>query len=152
MPTIITKGDILHSDGIHTFAHGVDVKGAMSAGLSLAFKKRWPAMSDDFQRVAADKAPQLGDLVVWSDGTDTVYSLVIQEALDKKAKMTAFERAMRSLIARAIADERLEIAMGRVGAGPAGLDWTRVKKMLSELTDGSPVSLLIFDQFVRAKT
>ena len=151
MPTINTKGDLLHTDGIRAFAHGCDVGGAMASGLSLAFKKRWPAMHEAFSKRAAEQPLRVGDLVAWTDGTDTVYSLVLQDAPEKPAKMASLERATQALITRAIADERLEIAMGRIGAGPAGLDWTRVKKMFVEVTDGTPVSFLVFDKFVRAK-
>lgn len=152
MPVIFTKGDLLQTPNLHAFAHGCDFTGAMASGLSLAFKKRWPAMFEDVQQRVADRRPQIGDLLVWTDGTDTVYSLVLQETAEKKAKLTAFDRAVQAMI-KAAAEAKIEqIGMGRIGAGPAGLDWLRVKRVLTERTEGAPVTVNVYEQFVRTKT
>ena len=74
MPVIFTKGDLLNTPGIHAFAHTCDLTGAMTAGIWPAFKKRWPAMAEDFARQAAARPLQMGDTFVWPDGTDTVFS------------------------------------------------------------------------------
>jgi O-acetyl-ADP-ribose deacetylase (regulator of RNase III) len=152
VPVIFTKGDLLQTPNLHAFAHGCDFTGAMASGLSLAFKKRWPAMFEDVQQRVADRRPQIGDLLVWTDGTDTVYSLVLQETAEKKAKLTAFDRAVQAMI-KAAAEAKIEqIGMGRIGAGPAGLDWLRVKRVLTERTEGAPVTVNVYEQFVRTKT
>lgn len=149
MPVIFTKGDLLHTDGVRAFAHACDATFAMDKGLSLAFAKRWPALQGELSRVAATRKIEPGDVLAWAAEDVVVYSLVLQRAPDKPAKMAALERALRGLMDQAVADGRLEVAMGRLGAGAPGLDWTRVKKVMTELTADSPVSLLVFEQFVR---
>ncbi|MEY4582054.1 MAG: hypothetical protein RL701_6757, partial [Pseudomonadota bacterium] len=44
------------------------------------------------------------------------------------------------------------IGLPRIGGGPDGLDWTRVRKMLGEISVGHATRLDVFEQFVRAKT
>ncbi len=151
MPIIFTKGDLLHTDGVRTFAHACDATLAFDKGLSLALAKRWPALRDEAARVASTRRLEPGELLSWTDGDVVVYSLVLRRAPDKPAKLAALERALRALLERAAADGRLEIATGRLGAGAPGLDWTRVKKVLTELTASSPVGLLVFEQFVRER-
>jgi hypothetical protein len=41
--------------------------------------------------------------------------------------------------------------MVRIGTGPGGLDWTRVRKMLGEVAAKQPVKLVVFEKFVRAR-
>lgn len=152
MPVIFTKGDLLQTPGLHAFAHGCDLSGAMGSGLSLAFKKRWPAMFAEVQAHIAARRPQIGDLLAWTDGTDTVYSLMLQDSPEKKAKLTAFDRATQAMVKAATEAKIEQIGMGRIGAGPAGLDWLRVKRVLTERTEGAPVTVNVFEQFIRTKT
>lgn len=43
------------------------------------------------------------------------------------------------------------VGLPRIGAGPNGLGWTRVRTMLGEISVGQAVRLDVFEQFVRAK-
>jgi O-acetyl-ADP-ribose deacetylase (regulator of RNase III) len=149
VPVILTKGDLLNTEGLHAFAHTCDLTGAMSSGISLAFKKRWPRMAEDFAEKAAQKPLQMGETLVWTDGTDTVFSLLVQAAPDKVGKNTALDRAVQNMIDAAVAAGIEQIAVSRLGAGPAKLDWTRVKRVLVERAESAPVTLHAFEQFVR---
>ena len=151
MPTIFKKGDILNTEGLHAYAHACNVAGTMDSGISLAFKKRWPAMFDEVQKKIAEKRPQMGDLFTWSDRNVTVFGLVIQESASKKAKMTALSRSLTSLVEHAKTAEIDRVGIGRIGAGAAALDWTRVKKVLADVAEDAPLTLEVFEQFVRAK-
>lgn len=151
MPVHFTKGDFFADDTFHAFAHTCDLGGAMPSGVSLAFKKRWPAMAEDFTRRAAEKPFQMGDVVVWTDGKDTVFSLVIQSAPDKVGKTVALDRAVHGMVEAAVAAGIDQIAVSRLGAGPAKLDWTRVKRVLVDRAESAPVTLHAYEQFVRAK-
>lgn len=123
----------------------------MSSGVSLAFKKRWPAMAEDFAKRAADKPVQMGDVVVWTDGTDTIFSLVVQSAPDKEGKTVALDRAVLGMVEAAIAAKIERVAVSRLGSGSAKLDWTRVKRVLVDRAESAPVTLHAYEQFVRAK-
>jgi O-acetyl-ADP-ribose deacetylase (regulator of RNase III) len=149
VPVILTKGDLLNTEGLHAFAHTCDQSGAMASGISLAFRKRWPKMAEAFAERAAQKPIQMGETLVWSDGVDTVFSLVVQSAPDNGGKNAALDRAVQQMIEAAVAAGIDQIAVSRLGAGPAKLDWTRVKRVLVERAEGAPVTLHAFEQFVR---
>ncbi len=152
VPTIFTKGDILHTDGVRAYAHGCNCAGTMDTGVSVAFKKRWPRMLEAYAQRCAERRPTLGDVFTWSEGTDTVYCLAIQESEAKKATLPALSRSLKTMVELAAKAGIDRIALPRLGAGSAGLDGQRVKRVLAESGAHTSVTLLVFEQFVRART
>jgi O-acetyl-ADP-ribose deacetylase (regulator of RNase III) len=151
MPTRIVKGDLFNTPGIQAFAHGCNCAGTMDAGVSVAFKKRWPAMFADYAARCADGRVHLGDVVVWSEGEVSVYSLAIQEHWKTRAKLAALTRALRRMVSLAEHGGIAQVGLPRIGAGLGGLDWTRVKSVLEEVGGETQVTMVVFEQFVRAE-
>lgn len=151
MTTTFMKGD-LFDDGkdagrAHAFAFGADVTGSMDRGIAVAFAKRWPAFAEAFRAAKL----QIGDVFAWTPGEDVwVYALGLSSG-DKKPKVSALIRALDAMVARATADGVNRIALPRLGAAKDGMDPLRVKKVLTELGEKTPISLVVFEQFVRAK-
>jgi O-acetyl-ADP-ribose deacetylase (regulator of RNase III) len=152
VPTIFTKGDLLNTDGVRAYAHGCNCAGTMDAGVSVAFKKRWPAMLEAYAQRCAERKIKLGDVFAWREGKDTVYCLAIQETHAKKATLPALEQSLQAMVELAIKAKIDRIALPRLGAGTAALDPLRVKRVLTEVGAATDVTLLVFEQFVRAKT
>lgn len=150
MPTALVKGDIFETPGIRAYAFGANTDGTMDVGISSAMKKRWPALADALSAHSADGKVQLGDVFVWKHEDVTVFALAIQQG-DKKPSMTALTHAVRRLLTLAHEAKIMRVGVPRIGTGPNGLDWTRVRKMLGEISVGQPVRLDVFEQFVRAK-
>jgi O-acetyl-ADP-ribose deacetylase (regulator of RNase III) len=152
VPTIFTKGDLLHTDGVRAYAHGCNCAGTMEAGVSVAFKKRWPRMSEAYAQRCVERKPKLGEVFAWSEGTETVYCLALQENDAKKATLPALSRSLKTMVELAATAGIDRIALPRLGAGSAGLDGPRVKRVLEEVGAATSVTLLVFEQFVRART
>jgi O-acetyl-ADP-ribose deacetylase (regulator of RNase III) len=150
MPTAIIKGDIFETKDIHAYALGANTDGTMDTGIAIAMKKRWPAFAEAFAARCAGGKLNLGEVFVWTEGEITVFALGIQNG-DKKPSMTALTHAVRRMLALAAEAKIKRIGVPRIGAGPNGLDWTRVRKMLGEISVGQAVRLDVFEQFVRAK-
>jgi len=150
MPTAITKGDIFETEGIHAYAFGANTDGSMDAGIAIAMKKRWPALAEAFAARCASAKLNLGDVFVWTEGELTVFALGIQQGT-KKPTLSALTRAVTRMLELASEAKIMRVGVPRVGGGPGGLDWTRVRKMLSEISVNHPVRLDVFEQFVRAK-
>jgi len=150
MPTAIVQGDIFETDGIRAYALGANTNGSMDNGIAIAMKKRWPALAEAFAARCAGDTFSLGDVFVWSDGEVTVFALAIVQG-DKKPSMTALTHSVRRMLVLAAEAKVKRIGVPRIGAGPNGLDWTRVRKMLGEITVGHAVRLDVFDKFVRTK-
>ena len=151
MPALFTKGDIFETAGTRAFGLGCNCAGAMDAGVAVAFKKRWPAMFEEYKAHCQDKRFHLGDALVWSDGDATVYCLAIQEHWKAKAKLAALAKSLRKMVQLAAAAGIERIGLPRLGTGLGGLDWTRVKSVIEEVGGETTVTLVVFEQFVRAK-
>ena len=150
MPAIFTKGDIFHTEGLRAYAHASNCAGAMDSGVSVAFKKRWPRMFEEYQLRCADGRFRLGDVFVWTEGDETVYTLAVQEHWKQKAKLPALAKSLRHMVELAKAAGIEKVGLPRIGAGPLGFDWARVKKVATEVGDETTVTLVVFEQFIRA--
>ncbi|HEY8020905.1 MAG TPA: macro domain-containing protein, partial [Thermoanaerobaculia bacterium] len=122
------------------------------AGIAIEFKRRWPRMFDEYAARCADGRFGLGDVFPWTEGDTTVYNLGTQQHWRKKAQLPALAKALRKMVELATHAGIPEIGLPRIGAGLGGLDWMRVKRVLTEVGAETPVKLTVFEQFVRAKT
>jgi O-acetyl-ADP-ribose deacetylase (regulator of RNase III) len=155
MPTTFVKGDLFEDakdvPPPRAFAFAADCSGAMDRGVAVAFKKRWPAFAEAYRAHAEGGKMQVGDVFMWRDAGekgDVVYALGIQQG-DKKPKVSALTRALEAMVARAAGDGVSRIALPRIAAGKGGIDPVRVKRVLAEVGEGSPVALVVFEQFIR---
>jgi O-acetyl-ADP-ribose deacetylase (regulator of RNase III) len=151
MPAHFLKGDIFATDGLAAFAHGCNCAGGMGAGIAIEFKRRWPAMFEEYAARCADGRFGLGDVFVWSDSAATVYNLGTQTHWRKKAQLPALEKSLRKMVELAAHAGVERVGVPRIGAGLGGLDWMRVKRVLTEVGKDTPVTLAVFEQFVRGK-
>jgi O-acetyl-ADP-ribose deacetylase (regulator of RNase III) len=170
MPTSFVHGDLFNTPKVRAYAQGVGCAGSMDAGVAIAFKKRWPRMFEDYKARCEDGRFHLGDVHVWSeargaqqsvasgasgvrtpdqDANETVFNLGIQEHWKKKATLPALNRALAKMLTLATAAGVTTIGMPRIGAGLGGLEWRRVKDILTELGDTTDIALVVFEKFVR---
>jgi O-acetyl-ADP-ribose deacetylase (regulator of RNase III) len=149
MPTAFTKGDLFETKGIQAYAFGSSTDGTMDVGIAIAMKKRWPEFAAAYAERCKDGKFSLGDVFTWTQGEVTVFALGIQNA-DGKPRLSALNAAVRKMLQLATPAKITRIGLPRIGTGPTGLDWARVRKMLGEVTVGSVVRIEVFEQFVRA--
>jgi O-acetyl-ADP-ribose deacetylase (regulator of RNase III) len=152
MSVLFTKGDIFATEGLRAYGHGCNCAGGMGAGIAIEFKRRWPRMFEEYAARCADGRFGLGDVFPWIEGDVTVYNLGTQAHWRKKAQLPALAKALRRMVELATHAGIDRVGLPRIGAGLGGLDWTRVKRILSEVGKETPVKLVVFEQFVRAKT
>jgi O-acetyl-ADP-ribose deacetylase (regulator of RNase III) len=145
MPTVIVKGDIFETDGIRAYAYGANTDGTMDVGIAIAMKKRWPALAEAFAARCAGGKLNLGETFMWSEGDVTVFALGISQG-DKKPSFSALTRAVNQMLELANTAKIKRIGVSRI----SGVDWTRARKMLTEVTIRHPVHLDVFEQFVRS--
>jgi len=152
MPITYLKGDIFElaaqRTDLHAIAFGTDIAGAMDSGISIAVKSRWPAFADAFRVHCETTKMQLGDVFEWRDNNLVLYALGIQRA-GTKPTIAAFDRATPIMIAKATEANVQGIHLPRIGAGKEGLDWLRVKRILNDASAATPLSFIVFEQFVR---
>jgi O-acetyl-ADP-ribose deacetylase (regulator of RNase III) len=150
MPATFTKGDLFSTEGLHTYALGSNARGTMDRGVAVAFKKRWPNLATELS-ARAKAGLALGEVVAFSEGESTVYALILQEDEAKKAKLASLSKAVNKLVELAAQSGIGQVGLLRPGTGNAGLEWQRVKRILQEIGQRTGVTLVVFEQFVRAK-
>lgn len=151
MPATFVKGDLLGTEGLHAYALGSNARGTMDRGVAVAFKKRWPKLGTELSTRATQRALALGDVVAFSEGKETVYALILQEDEGKKAKLASLIKAANKLVELAAQSGITKVGLFHPGTGKAGLEWPRVKRIFQEIGERTEVTLVVFEQFVRAK-
>lgn len=151
MPATFTKGDLFGTEGLHAYALGSNARGTMDRGVAVAFKKRWPKLAAELSTRAANGGLVLGDVVTFSEGKETVYALILQSDEAKKAKLASLSKAMNKLVELAAQSGIRQVGLFHPGTGKAALEWPRVKRILQEIGERTEVTLVVFEQFVRAK-
>lgn len=149
MPVLFTKGDIFAAEGLRAYAHGCNCAGAMGAGIAIEFKRRWPRMFEEYAARCADGRFGLGDVFVWTEEGHTIFNLGTQIHWRKKAQIPALAKSLAKTLELAAHAGLERIGLPRIGAGLGGLDWTRVKKVITEAGKDAPVTMVVFEQFVR---
>ena len=150
MPAEFVKGDIFAS-GLRAFAQGCNCAGVMDAGVAVAFKKKWPRMYEDYKARCADGRFHLGDVLAWSEDDVTVYNVAIQEHWKKKATLAALTRGLKKTVELAQNAGVDRIGLPRIGTGLGGLEWPRVKSVITAVGGETPVTLVVYEQFIRAR-
>ena len=152
MASTFLSGDIIHAttdrSGRRALAFGADCSGTMNSGIAVALKKQWPAFAEAFFAHGSTGKMQVGDIFTWRDGELAIYALGIQKG-SAKPKFSSFERALKTAIEHAAAEGIHSLLLPRLTGGKSGLDWTRAKKLLTELGTGSATQLVVFEKFVR---
>ncbi len=149
MPAEFTKGDMFAAD-LRAYGHGCNCAGAMGAGIAIEFKRRWPRMFEEFRARCEDGRFGLGDVFVWSEGEHTIFNLGTQEHWRKKAQLPALARSLVKMTELAAHAGIERVGLPRIGAGLGGLDWPRVRKVITEVGEKTHVTMVVFEQFVRA--
>jgi len=149
MGSTFVKGDLFQTEGLRAYAHGANCAGAIYSGVSVAFKRRWPAMFEEYRLRCADGRFHLGDVFVWTAGDETIYTLGIQEHWKQKAKLPALSKALRRVVELAEAARIERVGLPRIGGGPLGFDWMRVRNIVTEVGLSTDVELVVFEQFIR---
>jgi O-acetyl-ADP-ribose deacetylase (regulator of RNase III) len=145
MPIVFVKGDIFETDGIRAYAFGANTDGTLNVGIAIAFKKRWPAFAAAYETRCAQSPMQPGEVFMWSEGDVTVFALCSAQG-EKKPSFSALTNAVRRMLQLAVEAKIKRIGVSRIG----GVDWTRARKMLNEVSIGQSVQLDVFEQFIRA--
>jgi O-acetyl-ADP-ribose deacetylase (regulator of RNase III) len=151
MATIFTKGDLFDTDGIRAYAFGTNAEGTMDTGIAVAVRKRFPKVGELLVARAKAGKLALGDVVEHRENGETVFALVLQEAETKKAKFATLTKAAQKLVELATAAKLERVGLFHPGLGRAGLEWQRIKSVLTEIGDETDVAIVVFEQFVRKK-
>lgn len=123
-----TKGNLFDIVGKESLAHCVSRDLRMSKGIAVEFKSR-------FGRVDMLKSQncRVGDVAVLKEGEHFIYYLVTKEVYWGKPTYESLDKCLVAMKAHALANNVSSISMPKIGCGLDGLDWRRVKGMISRI-------------------
>lgn len=139
-------GDLFEQIDAEGFAHGVNSKGVMGAGIAPQFKYRWPEMYRQYRLQCQAGLLSRGKVFTWlSAGPDptVIFNLVTQNSPGSNATYTALERCLTQMIT---IGERLaldSIALPRIGCGIGGLYWPRVKGIIEAFAQDTDLTITV---------
>jgi O-acetyl-ADP-ribose deacetylase (regulator of RNase III) len=98
--TMVT-GDLFEL-GLPAVGHGRNCVGAMGAGIAVQFKRRFPAMYQEYRRRCQQGTFRLGDIFAWDQEPGlVVYNLATQSVPRPSATLQAIDTSVRAALADA---------------------------------------------------
>lgn len=152
MPTAFVKGDLFGERDLKALAHGCNCAGAMGKGIAVEFRKRFPEMYAEYKERCALGRFNLGDVLMWADGTTTIFNLGTQQTWRTKADLNAIKVALHTMVQLAERTGIKRIGLPRIGAGLGGLPWQDVRSELSALGAATSVELVVFEEYESSPT
>lgn len=118
----------------------------MGKGIAVEFRRRFPAMYEEYRRRCADGRFGLGDVFVWRADDRVVFNLGTQKTWRTKARLADVATALRAMVAIAEREGDAEIGLPRIGAGLGALPWVDVRAMIERIGSDTAVALVVFEQ------
>ena len=133
---IIEKtGDIFTSKA-NAVGHGINVKGAMAAGIAAQFAQRYPTMREDYWRACEHGEIMPGDCWVWYEeyhpDFEYVFNIASQNFPGPDARMTWLSLGLNHMYQMCMNNNIFLVALPQIGCGIGGLRWEPVKALITD--------------------
>lgn len=139
-----TIGD-LFSSRAQTLVNTVNCVGVMGKGVALEFKKRWPAMFDDYQRRCERKQLRLGEPYLYRDTAGTsIINFPTKDHWRSPSRIADIEQGLAYLVAHAREWEIDSLALPPLGCGNGGLAWSEVGPLIYRRLQGLPFDIEVY--------
>lgn len=138
------EGD-LFAQGIRALGQGVNCHGVMGTGIAKEFRRRWPAMYDDYRLWFHNGWLRPGRVHTWLNlaGDAVVFNLATQDLPGRTATLDAVRESLTVALANAATLGVPELGIPRLGCGIGGLDWPDVAKVIDDVAGGSTVNVVV---------
>lgn len=143
------KGNILDS-GAEALVNTVNTQGVMGKGIALQFKKAFPYNFKKYEEAckAGELAP--GKLLIVKDqdlvgGSVWVINFPTKTSWRKPSEYEYIEKGLDELVKRMAELDIKTIALPPLGSGNGGLDWERVKAMITDKLSGIPQEIIVYE-------
>lgn len=148
-------GNILESDA-QALVNTVNTVGVMGKGIALQFKKAFPSNFKVYAEACKNEDVEIGKLLVTRDSNlDTGEKLIInfptKKDWRKPSEYSFIEEGLDDLV-RIINEYNIKsIALPPLGAGNGGLEWERVKRMISDKLGYLDIDILVYEPTTHIK-
>lgn len=148
MITYLT-GDLLKSDA-EALVNTVNTVGVMGKGIALQFKEAFPYNYKVYVKACKNKELQPGKMLAVQDsnllyGEKLIVNFPTKAHWRQPSEYGYIEDGLQALRELILKDNIKSIAIPALGAGNGGLDWQRVKPMITDALQDLPAEVLIFE-------
>lgn len=137
------KGDIFSSPA-KILVNTVNTVGVMGKGVALEFKKRYPEMFQEYQRLCEEKRLSIGTLMVWRKSDKWVMLFPTKKHWRYPSKIEYIEAGLKKFAENWDKLGVDSIAFPRLGCGNGGLDWEEVRPMMKRYLEKIPMNIYIY--------
>jgi len=144
MPFSERTGDMFAADDLDAIAHGVNTKGVMG-GIAGVVAQKYPEMASHYKNICNDGQLKTGQVFPWKEeGKPAVYNLATQENPGSDAQYRHVKKTMKVMLKHAEQNGIQKIGVPQIGCGIGGLDWDKVKNIMTEVSNRSPINVIAY--------
>jgi len=126
-------GDLLKAN-TEALVNTVNTEGVMGKGLALQFKKAYPEMFREYEKLCAQGRLQTGKMQVYVrdelNNPRYIINFPTKQQWREKTKLVYIREGLESLVAEVRARNIRSIALPALGTGLGGLDWNEVYPLI----------------------
>lgn len=142
-------GNILDSKA-EALVNTVNTVGVMGKGIALQFKKTYPNNFKAYSQACKDEQIDIGKLFVTKDrnlstGEKYIINFPTKKNWRKPSEYEYIEKGLEDLLNVIDTYKIKSIAIPPLGAGNGGLDWQKVKKIISKYLDQVDAEILVYE-------
>ena len=140
---IIHDGDIFNSP-LATITNTVNCVGVMGKGLALQFKKRYPALFEDYARRCRLGEVRPGEPYLYEDKRVSVLNFPTKLHWKNPSRIEWVDQGLIYLRNHYMLMGIKELALPPLGCGCGGLDWDVVARLMIERFSSLPIPIEIY--------
>ncbi|UII32694.1 macro domain-containing protein [Fulvivirga ulvae] len=142
-------GNILDSKA-EALVNTVNTVGVMGKGIALQFKKTYPNNFKAYSQACKDEQIDIGKLFVTKDrnlstGEKYIINFPTKKNWRKPSEYEYIEKGLEDLLNVIDTYKIKSIAIPPLGAGNGGLDWQKVKKIISKYLDQVDAEIIVYE-------
>ena len=140
-------GNLFESNA-QTLVNTVNCVGVMGKGVALEFKKRFPAMFEDYVTRCERKEVHLGEPYLYRDASGRqIVNFPTKDHWRSPSRLADIERGLDYFVRHFRAWEIQSVAMPPLGCGNGGLEWSEVGPLIYRKLHGLPIDIEVYAPF-----
>jgi O-acetyl-ADP-ribose deacetylase (regulator of RNase III)/uncharacterized protein YwgA len=137
-------GDLFESRA-QTLVNTVNCVGVMGKGVAEQFKRRFPAMFEDYKHRADLKAIRLGEPYLYRDASGMqIVNFPTKDHWRSPSRLSEIERGLDYLVRHAAQWGITSLALPPLGCGNGGLEWSEVGPLIYRKLHDLPIDIELY--------
>lgn len=137
-------GDLFDSTD-DVIGHGVNCRGAMSSGIAVSFKNKYPEMHDIYVNLCDEDRLELGMVYPYkSENGQWIFNLATQDLPGANATYEALYFSLNRALSVMPMARLKTLSLPQIGCGVGGLEWEIVSEIIKLLADTHKTLITVY--------